>query len=1503
MFCGKCGNKLPDNAKFCPKCGNMISAPEPVQEVADSVTNAAETVRENAAPVVGMAATAVEAAEPVIDAPAPSPEITEQVQNTVEAVEETAQQTAETAVETAQQTAETAVETAQQTADTAAETAQQTAETAAETAQQTAKTAVETAQQTADTAVETAQQTAETAVETAQQTAETAVETVQQTADQPDFNKRPVQNQPTDIKSNPASYEYPTVQPEETSAQAHVPDTAEPVIPEQPTAVPPAEAAPTEFAPVSENTAETSVPPKKKKKKTGLIIGASAAAVVIGGAAVGYFGFHDEITKLVMGKTGYAKMITGSAVSGALNTAETIGYDSKGAVIGFISGNSGNSEASGFDSFDSYTSAAAAPLKIIKSASSSIPEGTSLNTVIDIDINAGTAITSMQQEGIKELTDLISEFSYVFSAANGDTDKMGFGISDSSGNIGSVELYTASDGRTVIAFPGVSDKTLEISAEQSQSIFGSDQKKVKPLENSEIKRLMLEIAEIFYSEYDNAEINFAGTATMSGALAGADTSVDITVSGKTVEITLTPDQLRSIMDKISEHLANDTYLINYFSSSFGISESDYKKLFENKISGDLPTVTITHIVDVHNKVLASSVKASSSGSSNEVSAAFIGNDDKSYMSAAITGSGGNSETLEFAETKSGKKNGKAVIRAARSGSSSFEFKLDLSYSDFDIQDWLGYKVPVGSFELKLSDPEAFADLLKKNISDSDSSNAKMIDELKKLSLTSVLTLENGTYNCNLSVSAGDIGSAELNVSSVSGTDTATLPDTSSSIRSDDPSGSEAMTELSDDAMKWLRELCRRSDFLDSSLGVSIDNAIAQSERQKRFKEHYSAYDTYADYNASENAYKISDEFYDIVRNAVSQRKGTVSGVIKLYFKDGKCDIIDNGGIDFIVPDIDGLDSVYAEIFYDSRVSDSIVGVTTVFTDDKNDLPENLPTIFNYIDGVYDWAEDSRNSYIGDFVTGTAPYLSEGTPETTEIIAQSLSPEELDQTAEDLSYLVEEYLGISGTIGMYKKIPSGNIIAVFDCGEDGRWTPSTAYAENANAGTSILSDKFWSDIKDRLNDASGYNDSLRSLRAGFYFYENRYVGCLVMGNNENEDFDLYGLPTPENFRNGVFDGWYTPGSDETGPGYFADYSGNTIYLGSYCLISGSNLIVSDGMSAGGIEDMPYGEWDIISVNEKDPSEYAGTQPGTEYLDGGYVLVEGGELKFMLNDGSVHSRYIIKFDDEEDDGMYAYIYHDEDAAANDEPVGRLYFVAGGKTAYFANEDSDMIYELRKKGISDNIVIDIPDDFGEVKEDATLSDIAGEWESEFKGNTVTFAISSDGIYGAYSIGASNFMYINPTEGGFDIYADIYGRDKAARIIYSEETNKLLIFDILADESLVFRRTAYPTKAPFYGTWTITDLSGQDEESVSYTYLMISEYFVLAIDSDITDKYIIFANQDDDTDKIFRLFRGNDPASETGLVGEYNADDDTITLTVKNSDGQQNVVTYRRAISDQYR
>lgn len=35
MFCGKCGNRLPDGANFCSKCGNKLTSKQPVEIVYD----------------------------------------------------------------------------------------------------------------------------------------------------------------------------------------------------------------------------------------------------------------------------------------------------------------------------------------------------------------------------------------------------------------------------------------------------------------------------------------------------------------------------------------------------------------------------------------------------------------------------------------------------------------------------------------------------------------------------------------------------------------------------------------------------------------------------------------------------------------------------------------------------------------------------------------------------------------------------------------------------------------------------------------------------------------------------------------------------------------------------------------------------------------------------------------------------------------------------------------------------------------------------------------------------------------------------------------------------------------------------------------------------------------------------------------------------------------------------------------------------------------------------
>lgn len=79
MFCGKCGNQIPDGVAFCPFCGEKLvqAVAQAAAPVAEAAQNAAapvvEEVQNAAAPVVEAAAPVVEAAAPVVEA-APVPE-------------------------------------------------------------------------------------------------------------------------------------------------------------------------------------------------------------------------------------------------------------------------------------------------------------------------------------------------------------------------------------------------------------------------------------------------------------------------------------------------------------------------------------------------------------------------------------------------------------------------------------------------------------------------------------------------------------------------------------------------------------------------------------------------------------------------------------------------------------------------------------------------------------------------------------------------------------------------------------------------------------------------------------------------------------------------------------------------------------------------------------------------------------------------------------------------------------------------------------------------------------------------------------------------------------------------------------------------------------------------------------------------------------------------------------------------------------------------------------
>ena len=940
MFCGNCGSKIEDGAKFCAACGTPTGITE--QAAAPVVEPVRQTVEQTAAPVV-------------------------------ETVQQTVEQTAAPVVEPVRQTVEQA--------------AAPIVEPVRQTVEQAAAPVVEPVQQTVEQAaapiVEPVQQTVE-------QAAAPVVEQVQQTFEQP---VQPVQ---------PA---FGNTQP------------AAPVKP-------------------------------KKKGKGGLIAGLTAAAVVIGGAGVGYFGFHNKITKLVMGDIKYAQMIERSALSELesteSNTEKAVSGISEPAVsaVSLLKTTNTDPDSEGSNGIDRLLMFM--DPDSMGSMFENLPDNTELTVKSNLNIEPGSVFAFLNDESVKSILDAVNNLTFVQSATNSETDFVRLGIMTKDGTEGSVQIYRQDDG-ILLTFPGISEQKIYVSEEDiknARSQSGIETTGSKKIDPDELKRVVSEIKDIYADSFETAEITYTDSASYENNIVSGDgTEISVSVKGMEVKTYFDSEHLQAMYDKVMEKLGSDAYLTEYFTKTFGFTADEYKKFFEKKEdSGKLDmTLTVSHIVDVHNNVLSTSYNLSSSDSKNSICADYAKSGNNSFVSTAVKSGDGNNFTLNIGKNEPTQKEATELIQLVSDANGGIDLMFKCSCHNMEEKQFLGRKIRTGQYSFAAADPDKFGETLKKllssmdrpepdypidynegvsvgggtaGISGSDSiyglmsadsaqiaGNDSIINELKKLTVSADISLENDTYTTVMTVSAGDIGKITDTTSMTRADKTESMPDTSGAIRLGD--SAENAEALVSDAFDWLGNFAGRLDGGEglisqaaSSLAEGYRESREAAEKNKKYLQHYSAYTEWSIYDASSYAYQINDGLREAV--VAAMENGVDSGTIKLYFKDGKAQILDDGGVTGINYENEELDSVYAEVFFAKGVWDfCAVGTNVVFTDDPADIPDGLPTIYNFIDNVYPDAT-INDGYLGEYVVGFSSYFIEGTPTTTEIP----SPEPEDEPVND-----------------------------------------------------------------------------------------------------------------------------------------------------------------------------------------------------------------------------------------------------------------------------------------------------------------------------------------------------------------------------------------------------------------------------------------------------------------------------------------------------------------------
>ncbi len=1175
---------------------------------------------------------------------------------------------------------------------------------------------------------------------------------------------------------------------------------------------------------MTENGAEPApaAPKKKKKIKKAPIIAAAAAVVVAAGAAVGYFCFHDKITRLFMGDAGYAKMI--EADSYADYMLPELGTDKDSAdktTVQYINNalaaaqaaiqiedNSAADNSTAEDSENELSAQEkmlAAGLEqfrniIYKTVGS---KDAGFSAEYHADISVGPQIKLLLGTYADKILNAIGEFGFRYTIVAGDTSKIGLDLLDVQGDIGGIELYMNSSD-LCIAAPDITDSVIAFKLPETET----KESEVPTLGEEDIKRIIKGIGGIYFSYFDKAEIIFTDNVVTAAGKTG--TAVSVKLSGAV---------LKEMAAEALDFIRNDSYVKAYCLSA-GITETKYNEAFD-KAAAELAAkkiegyAEIINYVDVHNNVLGKTI-------------VMYDDSTKSKAEMAIS-SAENRTIIDFSEEKEGKSEGRFSIINEKSGETSgtLYFKMPIEdeksgnigekllsiavdYESTGETTFLGNKVPLGKVTIRFADDDTLIDSLAgsgssqtsenkqgetsaklmESIGSSGSSLAEMLisGQLKKSKLE--ISIENGEKGpvSRTSITIGDLASFAVETSYAEIHEQAVMPSLDKAIDVKNSSKKE-QTLLQLDFMKWAKKLSERNDFWGELLpSAEIDESIEQTEKSLKFYDHYSQYSDYLAYSADRDAEKLDEAF----NNGISD--GTISfddvpTDVELYFdSEGSVVVIESGSWYGDFPAVFSeceLKSAYVRIGVTSFETHTIV----VYTDKSTDLPANLPDKFNFMDGAYEWDE---NNVIGEFVVGTYPALEKGeSTAADEYAALDKSVERLERYAEVIGKTAQNAEKMSPALINAESNKDIELSLEIEADGKGSWSVVSARAERWEEK---VEDYFNQEYLDRLISLLGsdYNTkSVKDCHAEIIFENGVLVGVNVYDVKDGLSFEDYGLPQGSDYVAGYYFMWSGKESlwDDAQHGYYLSANGILKPLGTYCIETGKPLGTYDeyvGAGAGFDFGAVEGAWELCGINGVDIAQ----QP--EFADYKITLSVSANSVIMSNGEEAHeavpmvtdsSAFVCEFDDNYG-GTISFTFK--------------YFGDRDIIVCYPNVDDDEISSLEFKrgqlppGYFDSTGFD-------------FSVVEGSWSISAVGNMDTQQITDigpdDGFNVTLSISADSVVFSNGYESyeGVPVpaaegsvftceFTDEYGTAETLIFSYAADEDKIYCYSDLEDESGYF-------------------------------------------------------------------------------------------------------------------
>lgn len=297
-------------------------------------------------------------------------------------------------------------------------------------------------------------------------------------------------------------------------------------------------------------------------------------------------------------------------------------------------------------------------------------------------------------------------------------------------------------------------------------------------------------------------------------------------------------------------------------------------------------------------------------------------------------------------------------------------------------------------------------------------------------------------------------------------------------------------------LKHIRELCEKNSLIngyfsyigggdaEADLGVRIEDL----ESSRRFLTVYKDYDGYHTvYTANKTAYNI---MHCLSSKQPLNLKSGEPVTVKLYYDGkGQMNVVDSAGVDISLLDniseMGLYKNTYVEIIYCPALNQwAPAGVTAVMTDRRDHGCTELPTVYNYVDGVYPW--EGELNYIGNYVVGTYPNLDTG-DSTYEEKIKELSAE-VDMYNEYAKICFEAFNGFLEETGNalnfpdYYKTVTNNVEIEIKSGE---WSEKI-YSVVNNFKNSIKKEELYNYLKTHVPEIK---DGYLTL----YIFDNKVMG--------------------------------------------------------------------------------------------------------------------------------------------------------------------------------------------------------------------------------------------------------------------------------------------------------------------------------------------------------------------------------------------------------------------------